>query len=213
MRMAVRKAVSDLSGVKPGESVPKVNVTAVVEIPEYDFLKYEYDGKRFVVDRVLPSGMVYPLNYGFVLGSDLQEDGDRLDCYIVAPCPLTTGTVVRGYIAGALEVIDEGQQDWKFLVVCNGRWPVEEKYHEVMEEFAHAFPPRGEGDWEPDAQLEILWLLKQFTERLMEAEGQKGAVVGVYSEKFASDLYRARVWAKKELEKTIEAYEDHFTDL
>jgi inorganic pyrophosphatase len=38
--------------------------------------------------------MFYPANYGFIPHT-LSEDGDSLDCMVIAPTPVAPGAVVR----------------------------------------------------------------------------------------------------------------------
>ena len=46
------------------------------------------------VDRFLHTAMFYPANYGFIPHT-LSEDGDPVDCMVIAPTPVAPGAVVR----------------------------------------------------------------------------------------------------------------------
>ena len=81
-------------------------------------VKYEVDkasGAMFV-DRFLHTAMFYPANYGFIPHT-LSEDGDPLDCLVIAPTPVATGAVVRARPIGALLMEDEKGVDEKIIAV------------------------------------------------------------------------------------------------
>ena len=108
----------DLSSIKVGENPPH-EVNVVIEIPQGGApVKYEVDklsGAMFV-DRFLHTAMFYPANYGFIPHT-LSEDGDPLDCMVIAPTPVATGAVVRARPIGALLMEDEKGIDEKIIVV------------------------------------------------------------------------------------------------
>jgi inorganic pyrophosphatase len=94
------------------------NVNTVVEIPEGSILKVEWDRKRaaFMLDRVEPSIFAKPVNYGFIPAT-LDEDGDELDTLIVCDEPIPTGVWLEGKILGVLNFEDDGEMDYKIVVV------------------------------------------------------------------------------------------------
>jgi Inorganic pyrophosphatase len=93
----------DLCHIPVGENPPH-EVNVVIEIPQGGApVKYEVDkasGAMFV-DRFLHTAMFYPANYGFIPHT-LSEDGDPLDCMVIAPTPVAPGAVVRARPIGAL---------------------------------------------------------------------------------------------------------------
>lgn len=95
-------------------------VNAVIEIEEGSKNKYEYDGDLgvFMYDRCLNSAMSYPASYGFIPGT-WCEDGDPLDILVVSPEPIKRATVVEAKVLGYLDMIDEGDNDYKILAVPN----------------------------------------------------------------------------------------------
>jgi inorganic pyrophosphatase len=89
----------------------------VVEIPKGSNEKYEYDPRGFFrYDRSLNTAMVYPANYGFIPNT-MTEDGDPLDAVIYNFSPIQRGTVVEGRVLGVLDMTDDGEKDWKILVI------------------------------------------------------------------------------------------------
>lgn len=93
-------------------------VNTVVEIPEGSFLKVEWDRKRaaFMLDRVEPSIFAKPVNYGFI-PQTLDEDGDELDTLVVCDQPIPTGVWLESRIIGVLNFEDDGEMDYKVVVV------------------------------------------------------------------------------------------------
>lgn len=93
-------------------------VNTVVEISEGSMLKIEWDRKRaaFTLDRVEPSIYAKPCNYGFI-PKTLDEDGDELDTLIVCSEPLPTGIWLEAKVVGVLNFIDDGEADYKVVVV------------------------------------------------------------------------------------------------
>ncbi len=93
-------------------------VNTVIEIPEGSFLKVEWDRKRaaFMLDRVEPSVYAKPVNYGFI-PQTLDEDGDELDTLVVCDQPIPTGVWLSAKIIGVLNFEDDGDMDYKVVVV------------------------------------------------------------------------------------------------
>jgi inorganic pyrophosphatase len=93
-------------------------VNTVVEIPQGSFLKIEWDRGRaaFMLDRVEPSIYAKPVNYGFI-PQTLDEDGDELDTLVVCAEPIPTGVWLEAKIIGVLNFIDDGEADYKIVVV------------------------------------------------------------------------------------------------
>lgn len=93
-------------------------VMTVVEIPKGSSLKVEWDRKNaaFMLDRVEPAIFAKPVNYGFIPGT-LDEDGDELDTLIVTDEPIQTGVYLEAKIIGVLNFEDDGEWDYKVVVV------------------------------------------------------------------------------------------------
>ena len=118
MAVAFEDNEMDLSRIPIGENPPH-EVNVIIEIPQGGApVKYEVDkvsGAMFV-DRFLHTAMFYPANYGFIPHT-LSEDGDPIDCMVIAPTPVATGAVVRARPIGALLMEDEKGVDEKIIAV------------------------------------------------------------------------------------------------
>jgi len=90
----------------------------VIEVISGSRDKYEYNVKleTFVLDRIIPSSVVFPVEYGFV-PQTWFDDEDPLDIMALSYEPLEVGCLVRVRVIGALIIEDEKGEDPKILSV------------------------------------------------------------------------------------------------
>jgi len=76
----------------------------VIETPKTSRNKYSFDEKLglFILKKVLPAGMVFPYDFGFV-PSTVAEDGDPTDVLVLMDEPAFTGCLLRCRIVGIIE--------------------------------------------------------------------------------------------------------------
>jgi inorganic pyrophosphatase len=102
--------VLDLPKTQEGSAV------VVVETPRGSGNKLTYDPKlgAFKLDRVLPAGMTFPFDFGF-LPQTLAEDGDPLDVIVLLDSPAYPGCIVPARLIGTIEARqkDAGTTDWQ----------------------------------------------------------------------------------------------------
>jgi len=93
-------------------------LNAVIEVVSGSRDKYEYksDWDAFVLDRIIPSSVVFPVEYGFV-PQTWYDDEDPLDIMVLSYEPLEVGCIVRVRVIGALVIEDEKGVDSKILSV------------------------------------------------------------------------------------------------
>jgi len=121
----------------PAGDKPPVLLNMVVEIKSGSRDKYEYrsEWEAFVLDRVIPSSVVFPVEYGFV-PQTWAEDGDPLDAMVLSYQPLEVGCIVKIRMIGSLVVEDEKGEDVKVLSV-----PVNDArydgYHDITDVHPH----------------------------------------------------------------------------
>lgn len=137
--------MTDYLSLPVGSNAPDV-VNAVIEIPQNEVNKYEYDKKLHVfrLDRNLHSPVHYPGDYGFI-PSTLSGDGDALDVLVLVDTPSFTGCLLEVRPIGMLEMLDQGKTDEKILAVGlnNPRYKDLKNYTEVythiLREIQHFF--------------------------------------------------------------------------
>jgi inorganic pyrophosphatase len=80
------------------------DLRVVIETPRGSRNKYSYDPECdcMQLSTVLPAGMVFPYDFGFI-PCTLGQDGDPLDVLILMDQPVVPGCVVRTRLIGAIE--------------------------------------------------------------------------------------------------------------
>lgn len=103
--------------ISAGENPPKL-LNMVIEVTSNSRDKYEYNSEweTFVLDRIIPSSVIFPVEYGFV-PQTWYEDDDPLDIMAMSFEPLEVGAVARVRVIGALIIEDEKGIDPKILSV------------------------------------------------------------------------------------------------
>jgi len=121
----------------PAGDKPPGLLNAVIEVISGSRDKYEYYSawESFVLDRVIPSSVVFPVEYGFVPQTWFDDD-DPLDIMILSYEPLEVGCIVKVRVIGALIIEDEKGEDPKILsvLVNDARF---EGYREINDVHKH----------------------------------------------------------------------------
>jgi inorganic pyrophosphatase len=88
------------------------NIEVIIETPKGNRNKYAYDPKRrlFELSRVLPAGMSFPFDFGFVPRTH-AEDGDPIDVLVLMDEPAFCGCLVECRLIGVIkgEQTDDGK--------------------------------------------------------------------------------------------------------
>ena len=90
-------------------------ITVIVESPKGGNHKYVYepDLKRFKLNKVLPAGMVFPFDFGFIPDTK-GGDGDPLDVMVISEITSYPGVCMDCRIIGALK-IEQTERDGQTL--------------------------------------------------------------------------------------------------
>jgi len=122
--------------VPVGDNPPTL-LNVVIEVISGSRDKYEFrsEWESFVLDRVIPSSVVFPVEYGFV-PQTWADDDDPLDIMVLSYEPLEVGCIVKTRMIGTLIVEDEKGEDAKMLSV-----PVSDArfdgYHDITDVHPH----------------------------------------------------------------------------
>jgi len=101
----------------------KGDLNVVVETPQGSRNKYKYDAdnKVFKVAHLLPTGMAFPFDFGFI-PSTLGDDGDPLDVLVLMEEPAPGGYLVPARVIGVLEAEQtedgETERNDRLIAVC-----------------------------------------------------------------------------------------------
>jgi inorganic pyrophosphatase len=100
-----------------GDKPPEI-LNMIIEVISGSRDKYEYNiqWETFVLDRIIPSSVVFPVEYGFV-PQTWFDDEDPLDIMALSYEPLEVGCLVKVRVIGALIIEDEKGVDPKILSV------------------------------------------------------------------------------------------------
>ncbi|WP_414470961.1 inorganic diphosphatase [Microvirga sp. M2] len=90
------------------------DLVVLVETPRHSRSKYAYNTEAGTFDLkfVLPEGMTFPLDFGFI-PSTLGQDGDPLDVLLLLDEPVAVGTRTRARLVGAIRAHEREK---------NGQW-------------------------------------------------------------------------------------------
>lgn len=80
------------------------NLKVVIETPKGYREKFNYDPETgfFLLKKVLPEGMVFPYDFGFIPGTK-GEDGDPLDILIISEYKTFPGCLIECRLVGCIE--------------------------------------------------------------------------------------------------------------
>lgn len=131
--------------ISPGDKLPEI-INVIIEIPEGSSNKYEIDKKTGLIalDRANYTSSPYPFDYGFV-PQTLWDDGDPLDVVVLTTFPLHPGILVRVRPVAVIEMIDDGDSDYKIIGVPadDKRWDdtqdLEDLNAHKIKEISHFF--------------------------------------------------------------------------
>jgi inorganic pyrophosphatase len=161
----------------------------IVETPKASRNKYSYDPERgiFVLRKVLPEGMVFPHDFGF-LPRTKADDGDPIDVLLLMDVPAFPGCLVPSRLIGVIE----GEQ-------LDGKKRVRNDRLVAVAELSHAYK-----DWKKlkDLPAQFITELQAFFVNYHDLEGKKYKLLGCKDTKVALELVKkARKAASKRKEK------------
>lgn len=90
-----RRTLADPSRLRPLDEDNTEVIRVVIETPKGSRNKYAFDPKEkvFELKKVLPAGMDFPYDFGFV-PSTKADDGDPVDVLVLMDEPAFTGCVI-----------------------------------------------------------------------------------------------------------------------
>lgn len=95
---------SSVAKIAPISDEENQLLNIIIETPKGGRIKFKYDEQSgiFAISRLLPKGMVFPFDFGFV-PQTRAEDGDPLDVLVLMEEPMFSGCLVEARVIGVLE--------------------------------------------------------------------------------------------------------------
>jgi inorganic pyrophosphatase len=108
-------------------------VDVVIETPKGSTEKYDYDpGSHFFqLKKILPSGMVFPYDFGFIPDTK-GEDGDPLDVIMISEFSSFPGIMVHCRIIGGI-MAEQSEKAGKKKMIRNDRFLAIPKCSNIFE--------------------------------------------------------------------------------
>ncbi len=96
--------MADLTQLSNKLDAKKGICRVIIETPKGSRNKFDYDpdAEIFMLGGLLPEGMMFPFDFGFV-PSTLGEDGDPLDVMVLMDAPAHVGCLIQVRIIGIIE--------------------------------------------------------------------------------------------------------------
>ena len=159
-------ALANPSKLSPFKGKNKATVRVVIETPKGSRNKYAFnpDDKVFELKKVLPAGMAFPYDFGFVPLTK-AGDGDPVDVLVLMDEPAFAGCVVECRLIGVIE----GQQVDKKNKERNDRLVAIERGNHAWADIKHI----------DDLGKEFVRELEEFFVNYHDLSGDKYEVLGV----------------------------------
>lgn len=108
--MSKKNGMADPSRLKPNDKNNKELFRVVIETPKGSRNKFAFDPDEhiFELKKVLPAGMAFPYDFGFVPSTE-ADDGDPIDVLVLMDEPAFPGCLLRCRVIGVIE----GEQSTK----------------------------------------------------------------------------------------------------
>ena len=162
--VAGKSSLADPSRLQPGD-YDDDTLRVVIETPKGSRNKYAFNAeeKVFELKKVLPAGMDFPYDFGFV-PSTKAEDGDPVDVLVLMDEPAFTGCVLQCRIVGIIE----GEQGNKKKTERNDRVVAIERQNHSWADVKHI----------DDAGKQFLEELEEFFVNYHRLSGEQYRILG-----------------------------------
>ena len=97
-------------------------IDVIIETPRGSAQKYDYDPAThfFELKKILPLGMVFPYDFGFIPGTK-GEDGDPLDIIVISEFESFTGCKMKCRLIGGI-MAEQSEEKGKKKMIRNDRF-------------------------------------------------------------------------------------------
>lgn len=176
--MSKKNGLADPSRLKPFDGKDKELIRVIVETPKGSRNKFAFDPDEhiFELKKVLPSGMAFPYDFGFV-PSTKADDGDPVDVLVLMDEPAFAGCAVSCRPIGVIE----GEQG-------DGKRKERNDRIIAIEKDAHSWADVKSVD---DLGKQFCRELEEFFVNYHKLEGQQYKILGLKGPQQAQKLVKA----------------------
>jgi inorganic pyrophosphatase len=155
-----------------------MNVDVVIETPKGSSQKYDYvpDTPFFKMSKILPPGMVFPYDFGFIPKTK-GEDGDPLDVIVISEFKSFPGVIIKCRIIGGITA-DQSAEKRSKKMIRNDRFLAVPRYSNIFQDVKKM----------GDLPKEITDQLEDFFIDYNKLEGKKFKAIGKIGPKEAQSL-------------------------
>jgi inorganic pyrophosphatase len=152
------------------------HVDVVVETPKGSAQKYNYVPKTpfFKLSKILPAGMVFPYDFGFIPKTE-GEDGDPLDVIVISEFNSFPGVIIKCRIIGGIKAEQSKEEGSKDLI-RNDRFIAVPKCSNIFQDIHEV----------KDLPKKIMSELEEFFVEYNKLEGKKFKAVKMMNAKEAT---------------------------
>jgi inorganic pyrophosphatase len=176
--------VPDLTKLPHRLDAKAVTCQVVIETPKGRRSKFDYDRKSrlFRLKTILPDGMSFPLDFGFV-PSTICDDGDPLDIMVLVDEPTAVGVLLDVRLIGVIEAqeVEDGHKERNDRLLA-------------VAKVSHLYADLKTPEDLPDTFIDNL---TQFWINKDKLEGKAFTVLGVRGPEAAVDLIKSSARAFK----------------
>lgn len=153
-------------------------VDVVIETPKGSSLKFDHDPEShfFRLKKVLPSGMVFPYDFGFIPHTK-GEDGDPLDAIVISEFCSFPGILMKCRIIGGIKA-EQSKKKGSDKLIRNDRFLVVPAYSGIFENVKSV----------DDLPKDIMHQLEEFFVEYNKLEGKEFKVLKQMDAKEAGKL-------------------------
>src|ERR1051326_523293 len=153
-------------------------IDIIIETPRGSAEKYDYDQDLhlFKLKKILPAGMVFPYDFGFIPGTK-GEDGDPLDIIVISEFHSFPGCIIKCKILGGIKA-EQSEKKGSDKIIRNDRLIAVPKVAKMYGEF----------DSVKDLPDQVMEELEQFFVNYNKIEEKKFKVLSIMDAKGALKL-------------------------
>jgi inorganic pyrophosphatase len=155
-------------------------VDVVIETPKGSAQKYDFDPDShfFKMKKILPSGMVFPYDFGFIPKTK-GEDGDPLDVIVISEFNSFPGIMIKCRIIGAIKA-EQTEDKGSKKMIRNDRFLAVPKCSSIFEDVKSI----------KDLPARIMDQLEEFFVDYNKLEGKKFKALSKLNAKEALNLIK-----------------------